>query len=201
MPVCRCPSAPRLEVEPDSAVDELWIQVADGGRVVELGRVLEHTLERLHRGVRGHQVVVPRELLNQRYRTQRTFSVVVGSVAALSLLVGGIGIMNIMLASVRGAHPRDRHPAHGGRHPPGRDHSVPHREPADDAVAAASSGIVTGVAVSWGITAYAGWSTQRLARPRCCWPLLVSFAVGLSFGIYPARRAAALEPIDALRYE
>src|SRR4030095_6444115 len=77
-----------------------WIRIADGRRVTEVGEVLAHTLRGLHKGADDFEGVIPRQLLSQRYRTQRTFGVGVGSVAALSLLVGGIGIMNIMLASV-----------------------------------------------------------------------------------------------------
>ena len=187
------------ESEGRRRVDEIWIQVTDGARVVELAQVAEHTLERLHRGVRDFEIVVPRELLNQRFRTQRTFSVVVGSVAVLSLLVGGIGIMNIMLASVL-----ERTREIGIRRTVGatrRDVTLQFlTESLLMTLSGGGAGILTGVAVAWGITAFAGWST-RVSAFAVLLAFLVSVLVGLGFGIYPAMKAARLEPIDALRYE
>ena len=140
-----------LEVGPEQAIDEMWLQTTDGERVEEVGRVLEHTLTRLH-GAADVDIIVPRELLNQRYRTQRTFSVVVGSVAALALIVGGIGIMNIMLTSVV-----ERTHEIGIRRTVGatrRDVAIQFlTESLLMTVSGGVLGIVIGAVVSWGITA------------------------------------------------
>jgi len=187
-----------LGIAPDQPADEIWIQVRDGERANELAKILEHTLAGVH-GRREFNIVVPRELLAQRYRTQQTFSVVVGSVAALALLVGGIGIMNIMLTSVV-----ERTHEIGVRRTVGatRRHVTAQFlvEALLMTVGGGAVGIVTGSVVSWAISVYAGWST-RLSPFAVALAFGVSLLVGLIFGLYPAVKAAQLEPVDALRYE
>jgi len=188
-----------LDVAPMQAADEIWLQVEDGERVDDLSKAFDHALVRLHGGRRTFDLVVPRELLAQRYRTQRTFSVVVGSVAALALVVGGIGIMNIMLTSVV-----ERTHEIGIRRTVGatrRDVTLQFLiEALLMTVSGGALGIVLGAAVSWGITAYAGWSTT-VSPLAIALAFVVSFLVGVIFGLYPAIKAANLEPVDAVRYE
>jgi putative ABC transport system permease protein len=185
--------------DPRGRVEEVWIRIQEGRRVVEVGRVVEHTVRGLHKGADDFEVLVPRQLLSQRYRTQRTFGVVVGSVAALSLLVGGIGIMNIMLASVlERTHEIGIRRTVGAT---GQDITLQFLvESLLMTLSGGVAGIVAGVAISWGITAYAGWTTS-VSLPAVMLAVAVSVGVGLTFGIYPARRAGRLNPIDALRYE
>jgi putative ABC transport system permease protein len=115
------------------------------------------------------------------------------------LLVGGIGIMNIMLASVL-----ERTHEIGIRRTVGATRrNVTVQFLAEALVMTLSGGtlgILVGAGVSWGITAYADWST-RLSLTAVVVAFLVSVAVGIAFGIYPARQAALLDPIDAVRYE
>ena len=143
-----------INVDPYLKVDELWFQVADGDRVVDAGRVIDQTLRRRHRGTRNFELVVPRELLAQRLEVQRTFNVVVGSVAVLSLLVGGIGIMNIMLVSVL-----ERTHEIGIRRAAGatRRHITVQflTESLMMTAGGGGAGIVIGALGAWGITAYA----------------------------------------------
>jgi putative ABC transport system permease protein len=191
-------SGKTLTVAPNQPVEEIWVQVEDAEQSVALGEVLRRMLLQTRDADEFH-IVVPRELLAQRYRTQRTFSVVVGSVAALALLVGGIGIMNIMLTSVV-----ERTREIGVRRTAGarkRDVTMQFLiETLLMTVGGGIAGIVIGAAVSVGISAYAGWSTH-VSLTAVLLGFVVSFLVGLVFGLYPAMKAAALQPVDAMRYE
>ena len=188
-----------LDVDPNQPVDEIWLRLRDGERVAEQAAAFERGLARLHGGRRDFDVVVPRELLAQRYRTQQTFSVVVGSVAALALIVGGIGIMNIMLTSVV-----ERTHEIGIRRTVGASRRHIALQFLVEALLMTVSGGIAGVAlgaiVSGGITAYAGWPTS-VSPQAIVVALGVSFVVGVVFGWYPAVKAAHLEPADAMRYE
>jgi putative ABC transport system permease protein len=188
-----------LEVKPAQHVDEIWLQAADGDQVEGTGQVLRRALKSLHRGQEDFDIVIPRELLQQRYRTQRTFSVVVGSVAALALVIGGIGIMNIMLTSVveRTHEIGIRRTVGATRHDIATQFLV---EALLMTVGGGLFGILVGAVVSFGITAYADWPTQ-VSPLAIALAFGVSISVGLVFGIYPATKAAQLEPIDAVRYE
>ena len=187
-----------ITVAPNQPVEEIWIQVREGEHSIELGDVLRRMLLQTRDEDEFH-IVVPRELLAQRYRTQRTFSVVVGSVAALALLVGGIGIMNIMLTSVV-----ERTREIGVRRTAGakkRDVTMQFLiETLLMTVGGGVAGIVIGAVVSVVISAYAGWSTY-VSMTAVMLGFIVSFFVGLLFGLYPAMKAAALQPVDAMRYE
>ena len=187
-----------LDLSPEQPIDEIWLQIADGERAPELAQVLHRALAQTHKA-EEFTIVVPRELLAQRYRTQRTFSVVIGSVAVLALLVGGIGIMNIMLTSVV-----ERTREIGVRRTSGakrRDITMQFLiETLLMTVSGGVAGIIVGAVVSIGISSYAGWKTH-VSPTAVLLAFVVSFVVGLVFGLYPAMKAAALEPVDAMRYE
>jgi putative ABC transport system permease protein len=182
-----------------SPLDELIVSMAPGAPVRESSTVIASLLDRLHGGAADYTITVPEALLEQSRKTQRLFDIVMGTIAGISLLVGGIGIMNIMLATVL---ERTREigvrRALGARRVDIRNQFVV--ESFTVTAAGGLLGIAMGVVIAKGVAAYAGWTT--IVTP---WSILlsvgVSAAVGLAFGIYPALRAARLDPIESLRYE
>jgi putative ABC transport system permease protein len=179
-------------------VDEIVFRVADASRVTEAAAVARRVVERSSGGA-AFDVVVPREILRQQERTQRIFNVVTGAIAAISLLVGGIGIMNIMLAGVA-----ERTREVGVR----RALGATRRDVASQflvessllTVAGGVAGAALGVVGSLLIQRFAAWPTA-LSPLMLLVALLMALAVGIGFGFYPAWRAAHLEPMEALRHE
>ncbi len=182
-----------------SPLDRLVVQVSDADRIVEASGVLSRLLKRRHRGVDDYRVVVPQLLIRQQQATQRIFNVVMGAIAGISLLVGGIGIMNIMLASVL-----ERTREIGVRRAVGATERDVMLQFLFEAVGVSFLGGLLGVAFGFALTqaiaSYAGWPVAIAP-----WSVLLAFgvsaAVGILFGFYPARRAARMRPIESLRYE
>jgi putative ABC transport system permease protein len=179
-------------------IHQLIIQLGSDRQVPATAKALRNTLERYHKD-RDFDVLVPLELLEQKQRTSRTFNIVLGSIAAISLLVGGIGIMNIMLANIT-----ERTREIGIRRALGaKRRDIVTQFLVETVVLSTSGGllgIALGVAIPSVVEAASGMRTIITA-----WSLAVSFgisaAVGILFGIYPARKAASLDPIEALRRE
>ncbi|HEY8132621.1 MAG TPA: ABC transporter permease [Thermoanaerobaculia bacterium] len=183
----------------DAPVDELLVEMKEGVSTREAAKVIEPLIDRLHGGADDYEIVVPEALLEQSRQTQRIFSIVMGSIAGISLLVGGIGIMNIMLASVM---ERTREigirRAIGARKSDIRAQFV--IESFTISVIGGLSGIIIGIGLAKIVAAYAGWPTV-ITFGSLFLSTAVSVTVGLVSGIYPATRAAELNPIEALRYE
>ncbi len=182
-----------------SPLDELVVSVAEGNAVQESAAVVAAMLDRLHGGAADYSITVPEALLEQSRRTQRLFDVVMGAIAGISLLVGGIGIMNIMLATVL---ERTREigvrRAVGARQVDIRNQFV--MEAFAVTVTGGLLGIAMGLAIAKGVAYYAGWKTI-VTVSSIVLSVGVSAGVGLVFGIYPALRAARLDPVEALHYE
>ena len=152
-----------------------------------------------HRGAGDFSVIVPAELLAQQKRTQRLFETVMVAIASISLLVGGIGIMNIMLASIL-----ERTREIGLRRAVGARKTDIVRQFVIESVLISFVGGIIGILFGFGMSRViawaAGWSTIVTAASILL-AFLVSVSVGLGFGIYPAVQAARLDPVEALRYE
>jgi putative ABC transport system permease protein len=149
--------------------------------------------------VNDYEIIIPAELLAQSQKTQRVFNIVMGSIAAISLVVGGIGIMNIMLASVT-----ERTKEIGTRRALGateRDIMGQFlNETVLISVAGGMIGIALGIVMAKGINLYAGWDTV-IALYSVMVAFGISALIGIVFGLYPARKAAKMNPIAALRFE
>lgn len=182
-----------------SELTQITVKVDDPDRLNETAQLIRTLVGRRHRGVDDFKIAIPEELLRQSQRTQQIFNVVMGCIAGISLVVGGIGIMNIMLASVL-----ERTREIGIRRALGaRRRDILYQFLVESLLVSLTGGLVgvmLGYAIPEVITLYAGWRTIVPA-----WTIALAFGVsatvGIGFGIYPARQAARLNPIDALRYE
>ncbi len=178
---------------------ELIVQVADRSDVRQAATLIETVLKRMHSGIADYEMIIPLDLLRQAQATQRRFNLVLAAIAAISLLVGGIGIMNIMLAGVT-----QRTREIGIRRALGATRRDILAQFLLEAVILSLVGGILGIAagISLGaiISHYAGWKTI-FSLSAVLISVLVAGTVGVSAGLFPARRAAALDPIEALRYE
>jgi putative ABC transport system permease protein len=156
-------------------------------------------LQRRHNQVIDFEITVPELLLQQEQRTRNIFNIVLGAIASISLIVGGIGIMNIMLASVL-----ERTREIGVRRAMGATQKDILFQFLSEAVlisvAGGLAGIITGGLLSFGIERFADIKTL-VSYISIVVAFGVSFTVGLVFGIVPAYRAARADPVVSLRYE
>jgi putative ABC transport system permease protein len=189
----------RLERTNRNQLDRIIVRVADSRFVPSVAAVVRRMLERRHNGVVDFEITVPELLLKQEQRTKTIFNIVLGAIASISLIVGGIGIMNIMLASVL-----ERIKEIGVRRAMGatqRDILLQFlSEAVIISVSGGVAGILVGGGISIGIEQFAGIKTI-VSYLSVFVAFGVSFTVGVMFGIMPAYRAARQDPVTCLRYE
>ena len=180
-------------------IDGIYMKVGQNVDSIETSNVVRAILAATHKDAGDFTVVVPAGLLEQRKQTQFIFNVVMICIAGISLLVGGIGIMNIMLATVL-----ERTREIGIRRAIGARQGDIVRQFLTEAVLISIVGGLIGIAfgftLSKVIANVAGWSTV-VTTSSIVVAFGVSVFIGLLFGIYPAVQAAKLDPIEAIRYE
>ena len=180
-------------------IDGIYLNIRDGADMGSVAQVVRAILDSSHHGAGDFSVIVPAELLAEQRRTERLFNAVMVAIASISLLVGGIGIMNIMLASIL-----ERTREIGVRRAVGARQKDIIRQFVVEAVlisfVGGTFGILFGFAMSRLIALLAGWSTI-VTMSSILLAFIVSISVGLVFGIYPAVKAARLDPVEAIRWE
>lgn len=184
---------------PPTELDELILRVKEDEDIEGVAEVAETSLLRLHNGVRDFRVVVPLALLEQSRQTQALFNLVMGLIAGISLLIGGIGIMNIMLAGVV-----ERTREIGVRRALGarmRDVELLFLvESTTISLLGGIVGIVLGLIAASVIARATGWTTA-VSGTSLVLSAGISALVGIVFGTWPAMRAARMDPVTALRHD
>jgi putative ABC transport system permease protein len=191
--------ATRAEKRNYHQLDKIVVQVKQATSVTGVADVVRRMLTRRHNQVVDFEITVPELLLKQEQRTKTIFNVVLGAIASISLIVGGIGIMNIMLASIL-----ERIKEIGVRRAVGATQQNVLAQFLSEAVmisvAGGVAGIIVGAAISAGIEQIAGIRTI-VSILSVVVAFGVSVGVGVVFGIVPAWRAAKQDPVVCLRYE
>jgi putative ABC transport system permease protein len=180
-------------------LDGVDLELKAGADSVSAAKVVSAILNSTHHNTADFVVTIPAELLAEQQRAQSIFTYVMVAIAAISLLVGGIGIMNIVLATVL-----ERTREIGVRRAIGARRGDIIRQFLFESVLISAGGGVVGIAfgyfLAWLIARAAEWKT--IVTPSSIVIAFgVSMAVGVMFGIYPARQASRINPIEALRYE
>jgi putative ABC transport system permease protein len=194
--VVRNPDINRLE---QVELHEIKVKLPDMNEVEPAAKVLEHMLAPAHAAKKDSEITVPLELLRKAEATERMFNLVLAVIASISLLVGGIGIMNVMLATVT-----ERTREIGIRRALGakKKHIVQQFLVEAGVLSALGglAGVGLGVLVPYGIERWFAQQTD-IKPEHVLLAFGISAAVGVVFGLYPAWRAANMDPVEALRHE
>lgn len=183
----------------ESSLDRFVLQIRNPDRLGDDARILSGLMDKRHAGVDDFRLIVPQQLYRQSQKTQHIFDVVMGTIAGVSLLVGGIGIMNIMLASVL---ERRREigllRAIGARK---KDILVQFvREAGVICGVGATLGVLLGGVLAYAIAIFAEWNVAW-SPTGIVLSVFACTLIGMVFSIYPARHASEMDPIAAIRGE
>jgi putative ABC transport system permease protein len=180
-------------------LDGIELRLKAGADSIEIAKVVTAVLNSTHHNTQDFTVTIPAALLAQQQRTQTIFTYVMVAIAAISLLVGGIGIMNIVLATVM-----ERTREIGVRRATGARRFDILRQFLTESVLISVGGGILGIGfgffLAWLIARTAEWKTI-VTTASVVIAFGVSVLVGVVFGIYPAMKASEISPIEALRYE
>ncbi|WP_227006688.1 ABC transporter permease [Shewanella donghaensis] len=181
----------------EDELDSFKLAIVEGVDPTLGAKSLQHLLNRRHGGEKDFDVVVPADLLAQHQKTQQIFNIVMACVAGISLLVGGIGIMNIMLATIL-----ERTGEIGLLRALGAKRKDIARQFLIESIAISATGgligIVVGLLLALVISSAAGWPVAW-SPFAIVLALGVCMTIGVGFGLYPAKKAARLDPIVALQ--
>ncbi|MBN2589199.1 MAG: ABC transporter permease [Sedimentisphaerales bacterium] len=179
-------------------LQEIVVKVNDLMQIIPAKQSVETLLKKYHKK-NDYAITVPLELMKRQQDIQRIFTIVLGSIAAISLIVGGIGIMNIMLATVS-----ERTREIGIRRALGaKKKDIIFQFLSETFILTATGGIL-GIILGLGIPSlveYYGNMPTVVKISSIGWAFGISSAVGIIFGLYPAYRAANMDPIESLRHE
>ncbi|MBF7073055.1 ABC transporter permease [Glaciecola sp. MH2013] len=179
-----------------SELDSIKLNIIKGSDPVIAAKAVEQLMQLRHGGVDDYELIIPAALLEQQKQTQQIFNIVMACVAGISLLVGGIGIMNIMLANVM-----ERTKEIGLLRAVGAtQQDIKEQFLAESfaiSVLGGMLGIVFGLILSEIIGTYSGWAVSW-SIPAIFLSLSICMIVGVGFGVFPAIKASKLNPIDAL---
>ena len=183
----------------ESEIKQITVQLSGSENIGQNAQIIKTLINRHHFKNDDFDLIIPYELLKQEEKERSIYNILIGSIAAISLLVGGIGIMNIMLATVM-----ERTREIGVRRAIGaRKKNIMQQFLAESMAISISGGligIVLGIMISLSISLFTAVTTQ-ITLYSIVVAFLFSVIVGISFGILPAKKAANLNPIDSIRYE
>lgn len=183
----------------ESEIKQITVQTDNSKNIMAVANIVKSILTRRHYNNDDFSTIIPLELLKQEEKERRIYNFLLGSIAAISLLVGGIGIMNIMLATVS-----ERTREIGTRRAIGARRKEILEQFMIEAVTLSVIGGLIGVMLGVGMSLSINWITN-FKSVVTLFSVLIAFSVsamvGIIFGLLPARKAANLDPIEALRYE